>query len=75
MFRKWSKYNIKYSLKEIKNICDVDNIPYEVYKDFRRWVLDPVVTEINRKLNMEVRYELIKEIRKVKNKIYIYRLI
>lgn len=70
MLRKWSKYNVpvtyEYSLNEIKSVCGVDSLPsYEVYKDFRKRVLDPAMYEINEKLNMEVSYEAIKVIRKV----------
>lgn len=70
LFRMWSRPNMRiskvFTLEEIKNICDIKNVKsYEKYKEFKRRVLNPVIEEINKKLNMKIDYNEIKTVRKV----------
>lgn len=70
ILRMWSRYkevvNKTYTLEQIKEVCDISGLTsYDNYKEFKRRVLNPVIKEINEKLNMEVEYKEVKCGRKV----------
>lgn len=55
----------KTSIEEIRKWCGIGKDEYELYKDFKRRVINRAKTEINAKTGYEIDYREIKESRKV----------
>lgn len=58
-------YEIELSLENIKALIDISESKYDRWVDFRRYVLDKIIEEINHKTSLKLEYEVIKKGRPV----------
>ena len=58
-------YETTFTLDQLRELLDAKDQTYLEYKNFRRFILDPCVNEINEVSDIIVKYDLIKEKRKV----------
>lgn len=69
ILRRWSRtgetVTCRYTLDEIRSVCDIFPGTYAQYKYFKSKVLVPSINEINNKLKMNVTFTEIKKVRKV----------
>lgn len=54
-------YEVELSLENIKALTDIGEKKYDRWVDFRRYVLDKIVEEINDRTNLKLEYETIKK--------------
>lgn len=62
-FKKTNERYIK--LSSLRKILQIDNKKYERFADFRKWVLEPSITEIESKTNWLISWEPVKTGRKI----------
>ncbi|MDQ9012087.1 RepB family plasmid replication initiator protein [Acinetobacter gerneri] len=58
-------YEVELSLENIKALIDIGEKKYDRWVDFRRYVLDKIVEEINEKTSLKLEYDTIKKGRPV----------
>lgn len=54
-------YEIELSLENIKALIDIGEKKYDRWVDFRRYVLDKIIEEINEKTNLKLDYSTVKK--------------
>lgn len=59
------EYEIALSLEDLKALIDLDENKYDRWVDFRRYVLDKIIEEINTNTDLKLEYETIKKGRPV----------
>lgn len=63
---KYAKYNMKpISLVELRRILDVEPEQYKTMSNFKRYVLDIAVNQVNEHTDIKISYEHVKEGRKI----------
>ena len=60
-FSQQAHYEISLSLENLKALIDLNGTKYDRWVDFRRYVLDKIVTEINEHTDLVLNYEVIKK--------------
>lgn len=58
-------YNVELSLEDLKALIDLNEKKYDRWVDFRRYVLDKMLNEINTRTDLNLDYEVIKKSRAV----------
>ena len=58
-------YEVELSLENIKALIDIGDKKYDRWVDFRRYVLDKIIEEINGKTSLKLEYETLKKGRPV----------
>ncbi|OTG79852.1 RepB family plasmid replication initiator protein [Acinetobacter sp. ANC 4558] len=58
-------YEVEISIENVKAIIDISEKKYDRWVDFRRYVLDKIINEINSHTNIMLNYETIKKSRAV----------
>lgn len=58
-------YEVDLSLENIKALIDIAEKKYDRWVDFRRYILDKIVDEINERTNLQLEYETLKKGRPV----------
>jgi len=54
-------YEVELSLENIKALIDIGEKKYDRWVDFRRYVLDKIIEEINEKTSLQLEYDTIKK--------------
>lgn len=54
-------YEVPLSLENLKALIDLNGTKYDRWVDFRRYVLDKIVSEINSQTDLQLEYEVIKK--------------
>ena len=58
-------YDVELSLEDLKALIDLNEKKYDRWVDFRRYVLDKMLTEINNRTDLKLEYEIVKKSRAV----------
>ncbi|MCF9047447.1 replication initiation protein [Acinetobacter nectaris] len=64
-FQSQETYYVAFSLEDLKALIDLNESKYDRWVDFRRYVLDRIVQEINENTDLRLEYETIKKGRPV----------
>lgn len=60
-FNKQEIYEVSLTLENLKALIDINETKYDRWVDFRRYVLDKIVSEINENTDLQLEYETIKK--------------
>lgn len=60
-FNKQETYEVSLTLENLKALIDINETKYDRWVDFRRYVLDKIVAEINENTDLHLEYETIKK--------------
>ena len=64
-FNQQSSYEVELSLENLRTLIDISEAKYDRWVDFRRYVLDKIINEINEFTELHLEYETIKKGRPV----------
>ena len=64
-FNHQQSYEVSLSLENLRALIDVSDTKYDRWVDFRRYVLDKIISEINEQTDLKLEYETIKKGRAV----------
>ena len=60
-FNNQETYEVSLTLENLKALIDINEAKYDRWVDFRRYVLDKIVTEINENTDLHLEYETLKK--------------
>lgn len=60
-FNNQETYEVSLTLENLKALIDINETKYDRWVDFRRYVLDKIVNEINNNTDLDLEYETIKK--------------